>query len=87
MLQIPGCRAPGKANLPGTLGPHCRDLVPTYRAGCVLKTTVPAFSSFSELKSAKDKIGDRQPRTIPTKNLLHEVFFWGGGGGVRIFAT
>ena len=24
MLQILGFRAPGKANLPGTLGPHCR---------------------------------------------------------------
>ena len=48
MLQIPGFRAPGKANLPGTLGPHCRDLVPTFRAGCFLKSTVPAFSSFSE---------------------------------------
>ena len=49
MLQIPGFRAPGKANLPGTLGPHCRDLVPTFRAGCFLKSTVPAFSSFSDL--------------------------------------
>ena len=48
MLQILGCRAPGKANLPGTLGRHCRDLVPTFRAGCFLKSTVPAFSSFSE---------------------------------------
>ena len=47
MLQILGFRAPGKANLPGTLGPHCRDLVPTFRAGCFLKSTVPAFSSFS----------------------------------------
>ena len=34
MLQILGFRAAGKANLPGTLGPHCRNLVPTYRAGC-----------------------------------------------------
>ena len=48
MLQILGFRAPGKANLPGTLGPHCRDLVPTFRAGCFLKSTVPAFSSFSD---------------------------------------
>ena len=47
MLQILGFRAPGKANLPGTLGPHCRDLVPTFPAGCFLKSTVPAFSSFS----------------------------------------
>ena len=36
-----------KVNLPRTLGPHCRDLVPTFRAGCFLKPTVPAFSSFS----------------------------------------
>ena len=50
MLQIPGFRAPGKANLPGTLGPHCRDLVPTFRAGCFLKSKVPAFSSFSDLR-------------------------------------
>ena len=48
MLQILGFRAPGKANLPGTFGPHCRDLVPTFCAGCFLKSTVPAFSSFSE---------------------------------------
>ena len=49
MLQILGFRAPGKANLPGALGPHCRDLVPTFRAGCFLKSTVPAFLSFSDL--------------------------------------
>ena len=48
MLQILGFRAPGNANLPGTLGPHCRDLVPTFRAGCFLKSTVPAFSGFSD---------------------------------------
>ena len=47
MLQILGFRAPGKANPPGTLGPHCRDLVPTFRAGCFLKSTVPAFLHFS----------------------------------------
>ena len=29
-----GFWALGKANLPGTLGPHCRDLLPTFRAGC-----------------------------------------------------
>ena len=51
MLQILGVQAPGKANLPGTLGPHCRDLVPTFRAGCFLKLTVPAFSSFSEYRA------------------------------------
>ena len=33
MLQILGFRAPGKANLPATLGPHCRDLVPTFPRG------------------------------------------------------
>ena len=33
MLQILGFRAPGKANLPGTLGRHCLDLVPTFHAG------------------------------------------------------
>ena len=48
MLQILGFRASGKANLPGTLGQHSRDFVPTFRAGCFLKSTVPAFSSFSE---------------------------------------
>ena len=48
MLQILGFRAPGKANLPGTLGRHSWDLVCTFRAGCFLKSTVPAFSSFSE---------------------------------------
>ena len=48
MLQILGFRAPGKENLPETLGPHCRDLAPTLCAGCFLKSTVPAFSSFSD---------------------------------------
>ena len=48
-------RAPGKANLPGTLGPHCRDLVPTFRAGCFLKSTVPAFSSFSEFQEPEGR--------------------------------
>ena len=46
MLQILGFRVPGKANLTGTLGPHCRDLAPTFRLGCFLKSTVPAFSGF-----------------------------------------
>ena len=50
MLQILGFRASGKANLPGTLGRDCQNLVPTFRAGCFLKSTVPAFSSFSEKK-------------------------------------
>ena len=54
--QIPGFRAPGKANLPGTLGRHCRDLVPTFCAGCSLKWTVPAFSSFSEQRSVFDTL-------------------------------
>ena len=57
MLQILGFRAPGKANLPGTLGPHCRDLVPTFRAGFFLKSTVPAFSSFSDLHGTPRIIG------------------------------
>ena len=29
-----------------------RDLVPTFQVGCFLKSTVPAFSSFSELQKA-----------------------------------
>ena len=48
MLQIIGFLAPGKAILPGTLSRHCLDLVPTFRAGCFLKSTVPTFSSFSD---------------------------------------
>ena len=62
-LQILGFRAPGKANLPGTLGRHCLDLLPTFRAGCFLKSTVPAFSSFSEPSAA---IGDARK---PTRKL------------------
>ena len=50
MLQIVAFWAPGKANLPGALGRHCRDLVPTFCAGCFLKLTVPAFSSSSEMR-------------------------------------
>ena len=44
--KILGFQALGKANLPGTLGRRCLDLVPTFRAGCFFKSTVPAFSSF-----------------------------------------
>ena len=58
MLQILGFRAPGKANLPGTLGPHCRDLVTTFRAGCFFKSTVPAFSTFSEFGGFRRKISE-----------------------------
>ena len=43
MQQILGFWAP---DLPGTLCRHCQDLVPTFRAGCFLKSAVPAFSSF-----------------------------------------
>ena len=70
MLQIPGFRAPGKANLSETLGPHCRDLVPTFRAGCFLKSTVPAFSSFSEQIDFLDRKHLLHPRkTKPTTSL------------------
>ena len=48
MPQNLGFRAPGQANLPGTLGRHCLDLVSTFHAGCFLKSTAPAFSSFSD---------------------------------------
>ena len=49
MLQILGFRTPGKANLTGTLGRHCRDLVPpSVLVFFFLKSTVPAFSSFSD---------------------------------------
>ena len=61
MLQILGFRAPGKANLPETLGPHCRDLVPTFRAGCLLRSTVPAFSSFSEFGRPVDSASSKPP--------------------------
>ena len=33
MLEILGFRATGKANLPGTLGRHCLDLVPASMQG------------------------------------------------------
>ena len=70
MQQIPGLRAPGKANLPGTLGPHCRNLVATFRAGCFLKSTVPAFSSsFWKIKrnngnNRSSRINDGGKRTL-----------------------
>ena len=67
MLQILGFWAPGKANLLGTLGPHCQDLVPTFRAGCFLKSTVPAFSSFSEFWSLQ--LRSRRPATGVSRAL------------------
>ena len=66
---------PAKANLPGTLGPHCRDLVPTYPAGCFLKSAVPAFSSFSDQNariSSETGIGGVKSPKIR------------GGGGVNL---
>ena len=42
-LQFLGFWAPGKANLPGTVGRHCLDLVCTFCAACFLKSTVPTF--------------------------------------------
>ena len=62
MLQILGFRAPEKANLPRTLGRHSRDLVPTFRAGCFLKSTVPAFSSFSEFQTLFPTLGPKGPK-------------------------
>ena len=38
----------GKGKPAGNLGPTLQDLVPTFRAGCFLKSTVPAFLSFSD---------------------------------------
>ena len=40
MLQILGFQALAKANLPGTLGRHCLDRVPTFHARCFSKSTV-----------------------------------------------
>ena len=53
MLQILRFWAPGKADLPGTLGRHRLDLAPTLPAGCCLKSTVPAFSSLSEISEPR----------------------------------
>ena len=55
MLKTLAFWAPGKADLPGTLCRHCLGLVPTFRAACFLKSTVPAFSIFSEKKKATHK--------------------------------
>ena len=46
MLQILGFRAPGKANLPRTFGRHCRDLVPTFRAGCFFEIDSSSLLEF-----------------------------------------
>ena len=46
MLQTLGFRAPGKANLPRTWGPHCRDLVPTFRAGCFFEIDSSSLLEF-----------------------------------------
>ena len=43
---ILGFREPGKANLPETLGPHCRDLVPTFRAGCFFEIDSSSLLEF-----------------------------------------
>ena len=61
-MSITGFWAPGKANLPGTLGRHCLDLVPTFRAGCVLKATVPTFSSFPDRIGKASKSVTVDPR-------------------------
>ena len=48
MLRILGFQAPGKANLPGTLGRHCPRPCTHLPCGVFLESTVPAFSSFSD---------------------------------------
>ena len=55
----------GKANLPGTLGPHCRDLVPTFRAGCFSKSTVQPSRAF--LRTAFD------PHTVLNREMHSET--------------
>ena len=48
-FQIPGFGHAGKANLPRTLGRHCPGpCLRTFRLACFLKSTVTAFSSFSD---------------------------------------
>ena len=86
MIQILWFRAPGKANLPGTLGRHCLDLVPTFRARCFIKSTVPAFSSFfwicqkhhldnlENRADAKGVILSEQACFMPSKCLLDGPF-------------
>ena len=49
--QIMKCKnsriqAPGKANLPRTLGRHCLDLVPTFRAGCFFEIDSSSLLEF-----------------------------------------
>ena len=76
MQQILGFRAPRKANLPGTLGPHCRDLVPTFRAGCFLKLAVPAFSSLSaghRVGSSSTRCGSMSLVSFPVNLLFADV--------------
>ena len=73
MLQILILRAPEKANLPGTLGRHCRDLVRTFCAGCFLKSTVPAFSCCSALKNRSPHVHCISIRTIGLQKLLENV--------------
>ena len=76
MLQILGFRAPGKANLPGTLGRHCRDLDCTFRAGCLLTLTVPAFSSFSEFGGAVNSL-----LNIKKNPRVRKIFVRNSGAG------
>ena len=63
MLHILGFRAPGRQTCREPWVDTARDLVPTFRAGCFSKSTVPAFSSFSDrclgfLKMVADFICD-----------------------------
>ena len=47
----------GKGKPAGNLGSTLPDLVPTFRAACFLKSTVPAFSSFSEIWETVNWVG------------------------------
>ena len=53
------------------------------------KNLLNAMTQVFPLPNGREvKLGDREPRTIPIKDLPHRVVFWGGwGGGVRIVRT
>ena len=64
MLQILELRAPGKANLPETLGQHSLELVPTFRAVCFFEIDSSSLLEFSSLFS------DIKMTRVSKKSLL-----------------
>ena len=66
---------------------YCRNVLLSVSVCCHVPKENSIFRPFAEAKRCgrSDLLGDRQPRTIPTKDPSSSLGIW--GGGVRIVGT